>query len=217
VTDAGPGLPADADPVAAPAAADNCRSVAWPITSRRGPIRLAPLAQGDMGSETPHAGWSHRARSPATVSDMDQAPPWGRHALQPTQWAGCPLHHEGAGASGRMPPAPRQEMVAWASGPCRGGLTVGRMPTAPLGGRQSHQCQQHTVGDGFTPSRATAAATMKRIGSTHRLTPTLRERRQLRSLWLPSIQERSGPRPARWPGSRTVAGNRDRCGPRAAG
>jgi hypothetical protein len=110
-----------------------------------------------------------------------------------------------------------KEMVAWASGPCRGGLTVGRMPTAPLGGRQSHQCQQHTVGDGFTPSRATAAATMKRIGSTHRLTPTLRERRQLRSLWLPSIQERSGPRPARWPGSRTVAGNRDRCGPRAAG
>jgi hypothetical protein len=95
VTDAGPGLPADADPVAAPAAADNCRSVAWPITSRRGPIRLAALAQGDMGSETPHAGWSHRASSPGTVSDMDtdQAPPWGHHALQPTQWAGRPLHH----------------------------------------------------------------------------------------------------------------------------
>jgi hypothetical protein len=49
-------LPADAEPVAAPAAADNCRTVARPITSWRGPIRLAPLAQGDMGIETPHAG-----------------------------------------------------------------------------------------------------------------------------------------------------------------
>jgi hypothetical protein len=49
-------LPADAEPVAAPAATDHCRTVARPITSWRGPIRLAPLAQGDMGIETPHAG-----------------------------------------------------------------------------------------------------------------------------------------------------------------
>jgi hypothetical protein len=49
-----------------------------------------------------------------------------------SQWARCPLHHEGARASGRMPPAPRQRMVAWVSSP-RAAMasTVGKIPTAP--------------------------------------------------------------------------------------
>jgi hypothetical protein len=99
-------------------------------------LRLATLAQGDMVGS-----WLAQGDMVGgSLMEHDAQLPFASEVTKPPR-ANCPLHQGRKRCPGRPAPreqmvawasSPRTSMVAWASSPRRISPTVGRMPTAPL-------------------------------------------------------------------------------------
>jgi hypothetical protein len=135
-----------------------------------GTLRLATLAQGDMVGS-----WLAQGDMVGgSLMEHDTQLPFASEVTKPPR-AKYPLHHGRKRCPGRPAPreqmvawasSPRTSMVAWASSPRRINPTVGRMPTAPLE-QTVAGCPLHHGNSAHSPSPV-QTATHFPIGLTKR-------------------------------------------------
>jgi hypothetical protein len=133
-------------------------------------LRLATLAQGDMVGS-----WLAQGDMVGgSLMEHDTQLPFASEVTKPPR-AKYPLHHGRKRCPGRPAPreqmvawasSPRTSMVAWASSPRRINPTVGRMPTAPLE-QTVAGCPLHHGNSAHSPSPV-QTATHFPIGLTKR-------------------------------------------------